>query len=278
MLNFLLILTLGFFGLIAFVLFILSQGEGGLGRIFSTPEQDREAEAKKLESERVLQHAIANKDQAELQAIATARSLISKHLPALTRQRRILVTRNPYGIENTAKWDVEVRDFVATVVAPTIALESNPAFWHSEDRERIYELCQAEVQVATESNLASSQDAFMTNYDIEMSPTEYEHFCAERLRKDGWSANVTQASADQGADIIAQNGQVSLAIQCKQYAKPVGNGAVQEVVAAKTHYGTTHAIVIATAGFTSAARKLAETNGVALIHHDDIAQLRTMFV
>ena len=60
---------------------------------------------------------------------------------------------------------------------------------------------------------------------------------------------------------------------CKKYAKPVGNKAVQEVVAGKTHYKADHAMVIAPNGFTNSAKKLAESNNVMLIHHSEIGEI-----
>ena len=66
-----------------------------------------------------------------------------------------------------------------------------------------------------------------------MNGYEYELACAEYLRKKGFrDVSVTQASRDQGADIIAFRKKEKCAVQCKYYQSPVGNKAVQEVYAA----------------------------------------------
>lgn len=104
----------------------------------------------------------------------------------------------------------------------------------------------------------------------------YERYCANLLTQAGWQARPTQASGDQGADIIAERGGTRLVVQCKRYGKPVGNGAVQEVAAAARHWSATMAAVVSNAGFTPAARKLAATTGVLLLHHDDLAELHPM--
>lgn len=104
----------------------------------------------------------------------------------------------------------------------------------------------------------------------------YERFCADLLARAGWQARPTQASGDQGADVIAERSGTRLVVQCKRYGKPVGNAAVQEAAAAARHWSAEMAAVVSNAGFTPAARKLAATTGVLLLHHDDLAELHPM--
>ena len=101
----------------------------------------------------------------------------------------------------------------------------------------------------------------------------YERFCATLLERAGWQASMTGGSGDQGADILAQKRGTRLVVQCKRYSKPVGNAAVQEAAAAGRHWSAHKAAVVSNAGFTPAARKLAGTTGVLLLHHDDLAEL-----
>jgi Restriction endonuclease len=54
-------------------------------------------------------------------------------------------------------------------------------------------------------------------------------------------------------------------IQAKFYKPPVGNVAVQEVHAAKTHYGADQAWVVTNSRFTRSARELATTTDVRLL-------------
>ncbi len=100
----------------------------------------------------------------------------------------------------------------------------------------------------------------------EMSGIDYEHFVAEQLSRQGFfNVEVTQASGDFGADIIMsdKNGD-KVCVQCKQYSKPVGIKAVQEIIGAKAYYKCQRAMVITTATFTPAAKELAGTSGVEL--------------
>jgi restriction system protein len=107
----------------------------------------------------------------------------------------------------------------------------------------------------------------------DMSPREFEHYCAAVLREMKWKARVTQASGDQGVDIVAEKRGMRIVIQCKKYSKPVGNRAVQEIVAAIAHEGARRGVVVATADYTPAAVKLAASNQVLLLHHADLRRI-----
>lgn len=99
-----------------------------------------------------------------------------------------------------------------------------------------------------------------------MNGYEYEQACAAYLRKKGFRrVEVTQASRDQGADILAVRKKEKYAFQCKYYATPVGNKAVQEVYAAATFYGCDRAVVMTNNTFTKGAIELAESLGVELM-------------
>lgn len=105
----------------------------------------------------------------------------------------------------------------------------------------------------------------------------YERTCAAGLRDAGWGVEHTSASGDQGADLLAtrvvDGRRVRVAVQCKCYGKPVGNGAVQEVIAARAFYGTDYAAVVAPNGFTPAATALADRAGVVLLRDASIGRL-----
>jgi hypothetical protein len=77
---------------------------------------------------------------------------------------------------------------------------------------------------------------------------------------------VLGGSGDQGVDVIATRGSERIAVQCKNYAKPVGNRPVQEVYAGAQHHRCTAAWVVAPEGFTKGAVDLARSVAVSL--HD----------
>ena len=111
------------------------------------------------------------------------------------------------------------------------------------------------------------------NYDPDMDPFEYEHYCSSIFKNNGWDSKVTQGSSDQGVDVIAKKGNIKLVAQCKKFTKAVGNKAVQEIVAGIKYYQADIGIVIAPNGFTKSAEKLAAVNKIKLIHHSQIKDL-----
>jgi restriction system protein len=111
------------------------------------------------------------------------------------------------------------------------------------------------------------------HYDQRMSPTDFEHYCARILKDCKWNAHVTQASADQGVDIVAEKRGLRIVLQCKKYSKPVGNHAVQEIVAGIAHADAQRGVVVATNGYTRAAERLAASNAVLLLHHSELHRI-----
>ena len=80
-------------------------------------------------------------------------------------------------------------------------------------------------------------------------------------------------TGDQGADLIAEADGCRVIIQCKFYSKPVGNKAVQEAHSALGFHAGDRAVVVSNATFTRSAKQLADSTGVLLLHHDQLADL-----
>ena len=111
--------------------------------------------------------------------------------------------------------------------------------------------------------------------DVDLMPGhEFERFCAELLRKNGFrQVSVTPGSGDQGVDIIAVKGRARYAIQCKRYASPLGNKPVQEVYTGKAFYECRYGAVMTNSTFTPHAKDLARKTGVLLWDRKVIEQL-----
>lgn len=93
----------------------------------------------------------------------------------------------------------------------------------------------------------------------------FEAWTLQHLTDAGWTVRATPTSGDYGADVLATDPQgVRWAVQTKNWAKPVGIRAVQEVYAAQRWYDCERAMVWSTRGFTDAAIALAAKCGVVL--------------
>ncbi|MDD2968496.1 MAG: restriction endonuclease [Lachnospiraceae bacterium] len=93
----------------------------------------------------------------------------------------------------------------------------------------------------------------------EMEGLEFEHFCAELLKRNGFcDVEVTKGSGDYGIDIFAEKDGVSYGIQCKCYQEPVGVKAIQEAYAGKEYYEKMVGAVMTNQYFTSPAVEAAK--------------------
>ncbi|MFT4130020.1 restriction endonuclease [Labrys sp. (in: a-proteobacteria)] len=191
------------------------------------------------------------------------RRLIRRHGPALTKRYRQLVRINAYGAEEFDKWRDELVRF----------RESTKLSLDEKDIARFDALATRMV-----SKWASAQpDARIPEAMEEITPQDYEHLCADLLRKAGWEAEVTGQSGDQGIDILAQRHDMTVALQCKLYfGNPVGNKAVQEAHAAAGYVDADYAVVVSNRDFTNSAEQLARKLGVLLVHHSELPDLETM--
>lgn len=109
----------------------------------------------------------------------------------------------------------------------------------------------------------------------EMSGTEFEDYVARIARSCGVPVIMTSLTGDWGVDLIVGRRPNRLAIQCKRRARPVGAGAVQEVVAGAPMQDCTATMVVTNNEFTPAARKLAELHGCELVGGADLPRLRS---
>jgi restriction system protein len=133
------------------------------------------------------------------------------------------------------------------------------------------------IELAAQRPIAPASDTgskFISNpevFDPRMDPIDYERHCALQLEKAGWSARLTPATGDQGADVIAHRAGKALVLQCKLYGSPVGNEAVQQVIAAQKFQSADLAAVVSNQEFTKSAKELAAVTGVHLLHHEQLA-------
>lgn len=108
-----------------------------------------------------------------------------------------------------------------------------------------------------------------------MSGTDFEDHIAHIARSCGVPVIMTPPTGDWGVDLIVGRRPNRIAVQCKRQARPVGAGAVQEVVAGAPMQDCARTMVVTDNEFTPAARKLAELHGCELIGGADLPRLRS---
>lgn len=215
-----------------------------------------------------LRDAAARRDGLQRAAEAVFAACVHDHRPALQRRRTILTSRDDYGNEVTTRWMAELSYFYRSVVAPRLAAHgpgTEPAALSAQATETAF-LAWFAAQDPVPLGLPAGRVP-----GAALSPLEFEHWCREQLALRGWAARTTTGSGDQGADVLAERDGTRLVIQCKLQSAPVGNKAVQEVIAARQFYRCDLAAVVTNQGFTRSAADLARSAGVALLHSSDLA-------
>ena len=222
-------------------------------------EKIRESETQELTYEEELEEELIE----ELEAI------LKKEIKVISTAYRKSVTSNSFGKKNYNKFIPELLEFLkdnSNVLKEIGEYHDDPDPQISMGQESINFLI-SRIEEDIEKLNSDSE------YSEDMDPFEYEHYCASEFNKTGWEAKATQGSSDQGVDVKATKNGIVLVAQCKKFAKPVGNKAVQEVVAGMKYYEANKGVVIAPNGFTNSAEKLAQANNIKLIHHNEIKDL-----
>ncbi|MCH7626954.1 MAG: restriction endonuclease [Chloroflexi bacterium] len=123
----------------------------------------------------------------------------------------------------------------------------------------------------------AKQEAFIRALQIDdidrMAGIDFEHYVQKLLIYRGYQTEVTPATGDVGADIIARANGIKYAIQAKRYSidNRVGVHAVTEAIAALPYYDAEEAIVITSGYFTNAANRYAEKVGCRLVDRDELS-------
>ena len=191
--------------------------------------------------------------------------ITAQQLDALIRRRMQLVQNDAYGKPRTDRWLKELDYFLGQYVLPSLSRIQKKIL--HEQHDALLRLIDAKVVAASESKRLALE------FSDHFTPSEFETYCAEVLRRRGWNARVTQQSRDQGVDIIATKSGLRIVLQCKLYSNPVGNKAVQEAAAGRAHEQAEVGIVVTNSSYTAPAEALAHTNKVLLLHYSELADL-----
>ena len=204
-------------------------------------------------------------------------SLSHSHADALRRNRDIKSYVDDYGVWHTERWEKEFNGFYQNIIRTDLEIDRNIA--------RINTLWEADKKFIDEDILRDLIYKEVNEYLYKLPPplpikaeeithgSDYEKYCENIIAGCGWLVKTTPSTGDQGVDIIAEKNGIIAVLQCKYYSMPVGNAAVQEVVAGKAFYNGNIAFVVAKNGFTTSARELAAANGVHLLHHSELQEV-----
>lgn len=124
-----------------------------------------------------------------------------------------------------------------------------------------------------ESLIRSGLESKQHNFSL-LSGNDFENLLVRLYGAMDYLVEHVGGNGDQGADLILTKDGQRILIQAKCYKNwGIGNSAVQQAVAAKTHYTCHRAMVVGLPYFTKEARELAQTNGVELIGKKELQGL-----
>jgi restriction system protein len=197
--------------------------------------------------------------------LENAKAVAHTHIEALSRRRAQLVQSDSYGVPQMDRWFKEIDHFIQHQLMPNLTPDLGRAL--------PYHKSAVIAAIDQEVTAASANTKPFTQFFDNFTPAEFELFCAQVLRENGWDARVTKGSRDQGVDVIAAKGGLRVVIQCKLYTGPVGNKAVQEVSAGRAYENAHFGVVVSNNRYTASAVALAKTNRILLLHHRDLSRL-----
>lgn len=228
-------------------------------------------EPSKKEKDRIAQQQI-DQQQMELKQLKNQRlacrqkikNRSNRHKKELSLLRSQLIRKDEFGHYILSDWEKKVQYFLSNVVRI--------------DDEIHYGVISFQEAFQIVDNIAIEGQKQLVNipYSETMTGIQYEQLCGNILEKQGWQIKYTKKSGDQGVDIIAIRQSITLAVQCKRYKKPIGNKAIQEVVAGQQFYNATYALVIASNGFTKSAKQLAQKTNVLLLNHQPLEDINKL--
>ncbi len=106
-----------------------------------------------------------------------------------------------------------------------------------------------------------------------MDPYDFELLVALLFEVNGYHAETTPKSGDQGADVILRRDGRSTAVQVKLYAGKVGNKAVQEALSGRAFWACDAAMLVTNSTPTGPARSLAARADVEIVARDRLGEL-----
>lgn len=215
--------------------------------------------------QKIIQQQLAfNRSQQHVIAQAlsdTVKTKIQSHIQHLCTNYKKAESLDPFGrrLLDEQQWLGILNYFYEEI----LALPPYPYLYFEDLRkETIFKYIQ---------NVVDKYNTTLSEVGIDsMTGVEFEDFCVQKINDNGWKAVKTKASGDQGVDIIASKGTIRVVIQCKRSSVPIGNGAVQEIIAGKAYEKANYACVISNAAYTISAQRLAISANVQLLGVPDL--------
>lgn len=196
----------------------------------------------------------------EKNIIEIAESECKKYANQLHVEYLRMVSMDIYGNKDLTKWDEYGKKyFFEKNIQPIIRSRNISPQYDFKMRQKVFDIITEYAQKKIENDL----------FRNDFTGVEFEEYCASLIEKNGYSVILTKKSGDQGIDLIVDG---MIGIQCKMHSKPVGNSAVQEVLAGLQYYNLNDGFVITNSSYTKSCLSLAEINNIRCIHYHEVGK------
>jgi len=176
----------------------------------------------------------------------------------IIRFQKYRLGRNIRIIQNYRNDVVKIKSDISFILSQRQAgLELYKGEWLSIEKIQL----NREAEIGLTDNFAS------------MSSREFEFFIAELLKAMDYDIiEVTPATGDFGADIVAKKGGVIVAVQCKKYNEDnyVSNQDIQKSIGSMNYRNASHAIFVTTSYYTKKAIEQKKNTSIDLWDKDTL--------
>lgn len=183
---------------------------------------------------------------------------IKKHFNTLLMKYNQKVYKDDYGNYIFDDWNKEIDYFIRNIAPDDEKHEYWEEIFFAIRKDKFNKYWNELIEEYSETEQTHMRSIVVKN------GIDYEYYVEKYLENMGYLVKRTPKTGDQGVDLIAEKDGIRKAIQCKYYSKPVGNKAVQEVIAGANFYQCSSAAVISNSSFTKSAKQLAENSNIEL--------------
>lgn len=258
-----------------------------VGLFYFVSKWDEESKSKKAAELHAIQQAEYSKavELLEIQKAEYTRSitslvqvLIAPHIETLCLKFDQTVYKDEYGNYIFDRWSNALDYFIDNVLRKdkNIIAYLDESYPNDPIEEKSVQTNRRiDIDIIIIDAVQDLKDSLSSNnrlsVDVDsLDPVGFERHCLDILNSHGWESRTTKGSGDQGIDIVATHSYVKAVFQCKKYSQPVGNAAVQEIIAGKAFEQADVAAVVSNATYTTSAKQLASTTGVHLLHFSEL--------
>jgi len=139
--------------------------------------------------------------------------------------------------------------------------------WQSKTLKPIYR------QVAFFRDACENYQRTLKLYWKSSKGVGFEKKLEKLYAKLGYTVTRTQASVDEGVDLIIEKNGKKAVVQCKGHHKPVGVGPVRELYGTMMHFESDYCILAATNGFTKGVVEFARGKPIELVSSEELIRM-----